>query len=92
MTESRVEHFNGGVCLVGPDAIRMAKALTLWSAIRLLQKGIQPTRGFTMKKALAMATTFTGKTYKRSESEQARVDVKKWADEMRAALPHTVEG
>ena len=71
----------------GPDAVNLYRCATLWSAIRLLQVGIQPTRGFTMTKALKMASGYTGKAYKRSQSEQARADLKVWMDAMKAALP-----
>jgi hypothetical protein len=80
----------GATTYAGRDAVGVFAALTLWSAIGLLQKGIQPTRGYTMKKALAAATAITQKPYKRTESEQARQDVKKWADEMKAAIPQIV--
>lgn len=80
---------------VGRDAVSVVKALTLWSAIRLYVRSggrIIPTRGVGITKMLALATQFTGKKYKRSEAAQAADDVKKWADEMKAALPVVVEG
>ena len=87
--ESSLSYYPNGEAksFVGPDAVNMYRAYTLVSAIGLLQKGMQPTRGFTMKKALDMATGYTNKKYKRTQSEEARADVKKWADEMKAALP-----
>lgn len=96
MTDNaEIKYFrDGGVVFSGTDAVRVVQAITLWSALGLLiaTKGrVQPTRGFTLKKALALASTFTGKTYKRTEAEQARADVKQWADEMKAAIPQTVE-
>ena len=89
MTQSSIVYNSNGdaVCFDGPDAVALYRAATLWSAIGLLQKGIQPTRGFTMAKALKMATGLTGKPYKRTQSEAARADVKIWMDAMKAALP-----
>lgn len=88
MTESYIKHTPGGTIFAGNDAVRLVQAATLRSAIGLLAKGIQPTRGYTMKRALEAAFHFTGKKYTRSQAEQARADLKIWCDEMNAALPH----
>jgi hypothetical protein len=86
--ESYIKSISGGGTLfAGPDATELFRAATIRSAIGLLQKGIQPTRGYTMKKALTAAAAITGKTYKRTESEQARTDLKLWCDTMSMALP-----
>ena len=90
MTESSIGYNDKGeaVSFTGPDAVNLYRCATLWSSIKLLQAGIQPTRGFTMAKALKMATEYTGKAYnKRTQSEQARTDLKVWMDAMKAALP-----
>jgi len=87
MTESYITSGPGGTSFVGPDAVKLYQIVALRSALGLLQKGIQPTRGFTMTKALAAAGAITGKTYKRTQAEQAREDLKTWADAMSAALP-----
>jgi hypothetical protein len=41
---------------------------------------------------LALATTFTGKKYRRSEAMKASEDVRTWAQTMKAALPKTENG
>lgn len=72
---------------VGKDAVMLYQAAVLMSSLKLLSKGIQPTRGFTMKRALAMAKQFTGQTYKRTEWERAQRDLKVWCETMKSALP-----
>ena len=85
--ESYISHSKGGTMFVGPDAMRLFQAVTLHSGLGLLQKGIKPARHWTMTKALQLATSYTGKPYKRSQAEMARADLLVWIDEMRAALP-----
>lgn len=80
------------VCFNGPDAVRLYQAAALASGIGLLQKGIKPTRGWTMKAALAKATQITGKPYKRSEAAKAQADLRVWVQTMKAALPHDTMG
>ena len=51
-----------------------------------------------MKRALAAATTFTGKSYpstgrsRKLAVQDARADLIRWCDTMRAALPTVREG
>jgi hypothetical protein len=71
----------------GPDAVALVRATVLRSSLGLLQNGIQPTRGFTMTKALAMVTHYTGVAYKRTEVEKAKADLTVWIETMRSALP-----
>ena len=81
-------HKGSCTSFVGPDATNYFRAVTLWSALNLYAKAkIIPTRGVTISKMLVMATGYTGKTYKRGDAVQAAIDVKRWADEMKAALP-----
>jgi len=91
MTDSKITHFPEGTVIEGPDGMRMVQAYTLWSALGLAAHGIMPTRGMTKRKLLDLATSYTKKPYKLSELAIARADVKVWADEMRAALPHEVK-
>lgn len=92
MQESSITHFgNGGVTLAGPDAVRVFAAATLSSALGLMAKGISPTRGFTLKRGLAMAKEYTGQTYKRTEVERARRDLKVWIETMKSAIPTEVK-
>lgn len=85
--ESYIKTGAGGTAFVGPDAMRLVRATTLRSALGLLSKGIQPTRGYTMRRALDAAEDVTGKKYRRTQVELARADLKIWCDEMAAALP-----
>lgn len=73
---------------VGPDAVNYVRAEILASSIALwVSCKINPTRGVDITQMLSMATDYTGKKYKRSEAMQACNDIKKWACEMKAALP-----
>lgn len=85
--ESYIKGGRGGTTFVGPDAVNLFRAATLKSAIGLLTKGITPTRGMTMKRALGMAKEYTGKDYKRTQAAQAMADIQIWIDTMKAALP-----
>lgn len=75
------------VSFVGRDAVEVFRVATLKSAIALLSKGIMPTRGLTMKKALAMAKQYTGQDYKRGEHERAMQDLTVWIQTMKSAIP-----
>jgi hypothetical protein len=91
-TDSYIHYGKGSTSFVGPDATHYFAALTLYHAIRLYAKhGIRPTRMVGPKQMLAMASRYTGKTYKRSELAKAADDVETWARTMRAALPETVD-
>ena len=91
MTDSFIQYGPGGTSLVGPDATDLFRAAALRSALGLLAVGITPTRGLTRTKALVMVTRYTGKTYKRSQLEEARSDLKVWIETMHSALPHLNE-
>lgn len=81
-------HKDGSLSVAsGREAVECVRVATLMSAIGLLKHGIQPTRGFTMKKALDMATTYTAKSYKRTEAETARADLKVWLENMKSTIP-----
>jgi hypothetical protein len=71
----------------GPDAVEVFRVAVLMQAIGLLSKGIKPTRGLTMKKALLIAKEYTGQDYKRTEFERARADLKVWLETMKSAIP-----
>lgn len=73
---------------VGADAVNYVRAEFLASALKLYAAcGIRPTRGVGPKSMLDMATGYTGIKYKRGQYLSAATDVKKWADEMKAAIP-----
>lgn len=85
-----VLHNGGGASLTGHDAILFMRAAVLASSLKLYAKTrILPTRGVTLTKMLAMATTFTGKKYRRTEIMTAHEDVLQWSREMRDAIPTT---
>lgn len=93
MTEPSIDiRSNGGATFAGPEAVDVFRAITLKSALGLLQKGISPTRGFTMTRALVMVTSYTGNVYKRTEAARAVADLEVWIATMRAAIPTTVDG
>lgn len=81
-------HASGGTSFVGPDAVNLFRAITLRSALSMYAKiGMVPTRGVTATSMLAMATTYTGKKYKRGQHQQAADDMVTWIETMKAALP-----
>jgi len=88
MSDSSITYHSGGaMSFNGPDAIACYRAAVIAMALGLLRKGITPTRGYTIKLGLEQATAITGKPYARKEIAQAEADVRKWVQEMKAALP-----
>lgn len=87
MTDSRIITGPGGITFAGKDAVQAYRAIVLRSALAMLDKGIIPTRGMTKRKALAMASGYTGKAYRNTEIEKARADLQVWIDAMKLALP-----
>lgn len=84
--DSRIEVGVGGTSFIGTDAVQLFSVTTLRSGIKLLQKGLKPSRGWTMTNALARATGITGKKYKRSQADAAVADLTVWIETMKAAL------
>lgn len=75
---------------VGSDATNYVRAEMLASCLMMYYNSngrIIPTRGVGIKKMLAMATGYTGRKYSFKDAAYAAEDVKKWAAEMKAALP-----
>lgn len=91
MADSSITYSKGGTMFAGPDAVAVFQAAALSSGIGLLQVGIKPRRDWTMTKALAKATEFTGVKYKRGEAVKARADLKVWIETMKSALPTEVK-
>jgi hypothetical protein len=87
MSESKIEIGRFGVCYSGPDATELFRAKVIKNGLRLATRGIKPTRGWTLTNGLAMCERYTGKTYKRTQVEQAIRDLQVWIDTMTAALP-----
>ena len=87
-------HKSGGVTYAGRDAVEAVAMLYLWSSLKLwAETGIIPTRGYGITKMLGRATGWTGKKYPRSKvgALAAADDCKILADELKAAIPQTVE-
>jgi hypothetical protein len=89
MVESKITVSAGGTSFVGPDATNLFRAATLRSALGLLKRGIQPTRGYTRTRALAACTEYTGQRYWVSDAEldRAMADLTVWIETMKSALP-----
>lgn len=88
--DSFIKHTSSGPMFVGPDAVRLQQAITLRSAIKMyvMSSGqIIPTRGMGITKMLALATTITGKPYKRTQTAEAQQDLHIWIETMKSALP-----
>ena len=83
-----IHHKSGGITLAGPDAVNLYRAAMLKSGLAMYAKSkMLLTRAMTPSAMLAMATQYTGKTYKRGQYAQAAQDVDVWVQTMRAALP-----
>ena len=88
--DSFISHSAGSTTYSGPDAIRLQQAITLRSAIKMyvMSSGqIIPTHGMGITKMLALATTITGKPYKRTQTAEAQADLHIWIETMKSALP-----
>lgn len=86
MTDKIVHHQSGAISIEGPRATDFYRMATLHSAMGLLEKGLQPTRGFTKTKAMNMATEYTGIPYKRGQLAQAKVDLQRAIDRVRPTI------
>lgn len=77
----------GGIVFTG-DGITLYQASQLRSFLKLYAKtGMIPTRGVTITKMLKMASTFTGKTYKRGDAMKAHEDMHQWVEAAKASMP-----
>lgn len=88
MTQSYIQGGpDGAVIFSGSEAVAVYQAIALRSALRLLEAGIKPGRGWTLGKALLRATSFTGVEYKgKKDIERAREDLRAWYEAQRATL------
>jgi hypothetical protein len=89
MSESYCLARNGElVAYVGPDAVELARAITLRSAIKMHKAcGMKPMRGLTITKQFILAGKFTGQTYRRGQHDRAIEDLTVWIETMRSAMP-----
>lgn len=79
----------GAITYEGRDAVTLYGLIALRSAIRLHQKcGMIPTRGVTITRLLASASSFTGKPYKgKTKHDAAIADLTLTIDAAKAAMP-----
>jgi hypothetical protein len=89
--DSRIVAGPGGILFAGRDATEFYRVVVLRSAIGLLEMGIRPRRGYTMKMALAACERYTGRKYKRTEAARAQADLTVWIETMHSALPVEVQ-
>lgn len=79
---------------IGPDAAKCLRALLLAEGLKLYAQTtgrVIILRQMTATRMLGAATAITAKRYKRGQQAQAAIDVQRWADEMKAALPRVEE-
>lgn len=83
-----VHHAGGAISISGRDAMYYYRALHVRMALSMwIKTGLRPTRGVGPTQMLALASEYTGKTYKRGQHAQALADLQVWIDTMKAALP-----
>lgn len=94
MSDSEIIYNKDGSlsALVGRDAVSLMRVQTIITGIRMnINTGgkMQLTRGATITHLLKLAGEYTGKTYKRSQKQQAMDDLNVWFQTMKAALPQS---
>jgi hypothetical protein len=66
---------------IGTDGTNTYRAIATKSAIKMHKAcGMIPTRGVTITKLFKIASSYTGKTYKRGQHDQAIADLQVWID------------
>jgi hypothetical protein len=75
------------VTFEGKEGVRRFQLVALKNGMKLSMLGIQPGRGWTRKAMLTLASTYTGKEYKRGIKgfEEAYVDICAVVDETKNA-------
>jgi hypothetical protein len=79
----------GFVAFRGTDAVHLLRVRTIMSGIKLhLSTGgkMKLTRGSSITKLLELASTYTGKDYKRTQAAQAWDDLNIWSLNMASGL------
>lgn len=84
--DSEVVIGNGYTSYSGPDAVNLARAISVRAGLRLAKAGLN-IRGVSKSGLLKIASEYTGKQYKRGEYDKAREDLKLWIETMALALP-----
>lgn len=75
-----IEYGPGGTMFTG-KGIQVYRARVLASGLLMFKRGMKPTRGWTQKLALAQAGEILGRTFKRSQVEEAAQALREYADE-----------
>jgi hypothetical protein len=86
MNDSMVTISNSGVMYSGPDAVNLARAITVRSALRLAKIGMS-VRGANKTQLLKIASEYTDRTYKRGQYDLAISDITVWIETMKLAMP-----
>lgn len=80
-----------GFTFTGHDGISAYRAIICKQALKLHMIGIKPGRGWTKTKTLALASSFTGRSYRLSEIDDAVHDMVDVIEAMRAGVYVTPE-
>lgn len=75
----------------GPTEVNAYRAIICKQALKLHMIGIKPGRGWTKTKTLALASSYTGRSYKLSEIDDAVHDMEDVIEAMRAGVYVTPE-
>jgi hypothetical protein len=86
MNDSQVTISNGGVMYSGPDAVNLARAITVRSALKLAKIGLS-IRGANKTQLLKIASEYTDRQYKRGQYDLAISDITVWIETMKLAMP-----
>jgi hypothetical protein len=86
MNDSQVTISNGGVMYSGPDAVNLARAITVRSALKLAKVGLS-IRGANKTQLLKIASEYTDRQYKRGQYDLAISDITVWIETMKTAMP-----
>jgi hypothetical protein len=71
----------------GPDAVKLRRAQTVKTGLKLAQVGIRINYRVSPQRLLLAAGTITGKTYGRRAYAVAIADLEQWIAAMMAAIP-----
>lgn len=88
--DSYIQRGTSSTIFVGPDATKLVQATAVKAGIEFyLKTGMKLNRAYTPTNLLAVASKFSGKTYKRGRRglAEAAADLGAWIAAMKAALP-----
>lgn len=92
MSEPEIQYNKDGSlrALIGREAVDLMRVQTIISGIRMnIATGgkLMLTRGATITRLLQLAGEYTGKSYKRSEKQEAMDDLRVWFNNMKSTIP-----